>query len=218
MAWSSMTDHVASNIAKFGKSRLSVIGLIVIGGFCSANLAKAKTTAGDPQPKLVSHESVGSKTRVPDGWIDFCNRRPGECAQLPRSPIDFKLTVASLRELNHVNRFVNAKIVPVSNLEHWGTMVDHWDYPTDGKGDCKIYALYKRKLLLQRGYPRQALLMTIVHDLNGEGHTILTVKTDHGDFILDNLTDKIVGWDETGYRFVKRQSQEDPNIWVGLNN
>ncbi len=28
-------------------------------------------------------------------------------------------------------------------------MVDHWDYPIDGKGDCKVYALYKRKLLVE---------------------------------------------------------------------
>ena len=60
-------------------------------------------------------------------------------------------------------------------------MLDHWDYPTDGKGDCKIYALWKRKLLIDMGLPRQALLMTIVRDLEGEGHTILTVKTDRGD-------------------------------------
>ena len=47
-------------------------------------------------------------------------------------------------------------------------------------------------------------------------NTILTVKTDSGEFILDNLTDEIRIWDATGYRFVKRQSQEDPNIWVTL--
>ena len=66
-------------------------------------------------------------------------------------------------------------------------MLDHWDYPTDGKGDCKIYALWKRKLLMDIGFPRQALLMTIVRDLEGNGHTILTVKTDRGEIILDNM-------------------------------
>ena len=52
--------------------------------------------------------------------------------------------------------------------------------------------------------------MTIVRDLDGEGHAILTVKTDHGEFVLDNLTDEIRPWDATGYRFVKRQAQNDP--------
>lgn len=36
-------------------------------------------------------------------------------------------------------------------------MLDHWDYLVDGMGDCKIYALFKRKLLLDACFPRQAL-------------------------------------------------------------
>lgn len=43
------------------------------------------------------------------------------------------------------------------------------------------------------------------------------VKTDKGDFILDNLVDNIRSWDATGYYFLKRQSQQDPNIWVSIN-
>ncbi|MFM9161499.1 MAG: transglutaminase-like cysteine peptidase [Methylocystis sp.] len=34
--------------------------------------------------------------------------------------------------------------------------------------------------------------------------------------MLDNLSDEIVSWNTTGYRFVKRQSQEDPNVWVSI--
>jgi len=59
--------------------------------------------------------------------------------------------------------------------------------------------------------------MTVVYDLHGEGHAILTVKTDKGDFILDNLVNNIRSWDATGYYFLKRQSQQDPNIWVSVN-
>ena len=47
---------------------------------------------------------------------------------------------------------------------------------------------------------------------------MLTVKTDNGEFILDNQNDEILLWSETGYRFVKRQSQTDPNIWVALGD
>ena len=35
-------------------------------------------------------------------------------------------------------------------------------------------------------------------------------------YALDNLSDEVTPWAQTGYRFVKRQSQEDPNIWVAL--
>ncbi|MEJ0052233.1 MAG: transglutaminase-like cysteine peptidase [Methylovirgula sp.] len=163
-----------------------------------------------------STATLTGPTSVPYGWVDFCGREPQECSQPVLAAADLDLTPAMWRLLNSVNRHVNGAIVPISNLDHWGTLLDHWDYPKDGKGDCKIYALWKRKLLMDAGLPRQALLMTIVRDLDGEGHTILTVKTNRGEFILDNLRDDIRPWDTTGYHFLKRQSQENPNIWVGI--
>src|SRR5262249_19711004 len=59
-----------------------------------------------------------------------------------------------------------------------------------------------------------ALLITVVRDEQGDGHAVLTVKTDKGEFILDNQNEDVLLWSETGYRFVKRQSQDDPNVWV----
>ena len=73
-------------------------------------------------------------------------------------------------------------------------------------------------MLMQAGWPREALLITVVRDKNGDGHAVLTVKTDKGEFILDNQTDDILLWSDTGYRFVKRQSQTDPNVWVSLGD
>jgi predicted transglutaminase-like cysteine proteinase len=160
--------------------------------------------------------AVGQETATPYGWLDFCDRQPQECDQPVQQAQDFALTPKAWHLLRAINSEVNASIMPVSNLEHWGTIADHWDYPTDGKGDCKIYALQKRRLLIEKGVPRQALLMTIVKDHHDMGHTILTVRTDKGDFILDNLTNDIFSWDATGYRFLKRQSQEDPNVWLSI--
>ena len=97
-------------------------------------------------------------------------------------------------------------------------MVEHWSYPDDGYGDCDNYVLLKRKMLIEAGWPREALLITVVRDKNGAGHAILTVKTDRGEFILDNLTQDILVWSETGYEFVKRQSQTDPNLWVSIGD
>jgi predicted transglutaminase-like cysteine proteinase len=101
-----------------------------------------------------SYAAVGAATSVPYGWVDFCGRRPEEC-NAPRLPAaDLKLSTQTWALLDRINREVNAAIEPISNLDHWGTTLDHWDYPVDGKGDCKIYALYKRKLLLDEGFPR----------------------------------------------------------------
>jgi predicted transglutaminase-like cysteine proteinase len=189
----------------------SKIAFVFIGSviFC----CNGEVHAGQlPNPYAIP----GPQTTVPYGWVDFCGRRPDECSVPRLPPVDVKLTADAWAALVRINRQVNAAIEPISNFDHWGTLLDHWDYPVDGKGDCKIYALYKRKLLLERGFPRQALLMTIVLDLSGEGHTILTVKTDRGEFILDNLSDEVRPWSAPGYRFVKRQSQEDPNVWVSI--
>ena len=181
-------------------------------GAAWASLSEASETA---LPKA-SYAAVGGPTSVPYGWVDFCGRRPEECSLGRLAPLDVRLTKTTWGALNRINRKVNAAIEPMTNLAHWGTMLDHWDYPVDGKGDCKIYALYKRKLLVDAGFPRQALLMTVVKDLDGEGHAVLTVKTDQGEFVLDNLTDDIRPWDATGYTFLKRQAQNDPNVWLDL--
>ncbi len=165
-----------------------------------------------------TYADVGGKTRIPYGWVDFCSRRPEECNVERLPPRDVHLSAASWTLLNRVNKAANDAIEPITNFDHWGTMLDHWDYPVDGKGDCKIYALYKRKLLLEAGLPRQALLMTIVRDLDGDGHAILTVKTDRGEFVLDNLTDRVRPWDASGYRFIKRQAQDNPNVCVDLGS
>ncbi|MGN6571224.1 MAG: transglutaminase-like cysteine peptidase, partial [Pseudolabrys sp.] len=100
---------------------------------------------------------------------------------------------------------------------HWG-VVERWNYPDDGYGDCEDYVLQKRKMLIKAGWPREALLITVVRDKNGDGHAVLTVKTNRGEFALDNQESKILAWDKTGYRFIKRQSQSDPNVWVSLGD
>ena len=166
-----------------------------------------------------------SRRRLCPGWREFSNSHRRAKGQIRSDAYTVEqvrggqpITQCYIRPVvNEINNKVNSAIEPISNLDHWGTTLDHWDYPVDGKGDCKIYALYKRKLLQEAGFPRQALLMTVVHDLDNEGHTILTVKTDKGDLVLDNLVDEIRPWNATGYYFLKRQSQQNPNIWVSIN-
>jgi predicted transglutaminase-like cysteine proteinase len=160
---------------------------------------------------------VATETRAPIGWIEFCSSNPGECATTPSAPRDIVLTATALKDLESVNRYVNEIVRPMTDLEHWGT-IEKWSYPDDGYGDCEDYALLKRRLLLRAGWPREALLLTVVRDRKDEGHAVLTVKTDRGELILDNQVEEVLPWHETGYRFVKRQSQSDPNVWVNLGD
>ena len=188
---------------------------ILAGLALASALAAGAPAAASPALPHASYAATGGRTSVPFGWVDFCNRYATECDVQPLAPEDIDLTPAALKDIERIDRQVNAAVTPETDMDHWG-VVDRWDYPTDGKGDCEDYALLKRKLLMHAGYPRQALLMTVVKDLEGEGHAILTVKTNRGEFVLDNLTDKVLAWSETGYKFVKRQSQADPNLWQSI--
>jgi predicted transglutaminase-like cysteine proteinase len=161
--------------------------------------------------------NVSEVTGAPIGWVEFCAANPSECAAVPSAPRDVVLTAKAFKDLASLNRYVNETVRPMSDLEHWG-VIEKWSYPDDGYGDCEDYVLLKRRLLIRAGWPREALLITVVRDRKDEGHAVLTVKTDRGEFILDNQAEEVLPWSETGYRFVKRQSQMDPNVWVSLDN
>jgi predicted transglutaminase-like cysteine proteinase len=161
--------------------------------------------------------SIGGQARPPIGWVEFCNEHAKECATAVSEPRDVVLTSKVWKDLVRVNRWVNESIKPVTDMDHWG-VVERWSYPDDGQGDCEDYVLLKRRMLMQAGWPREALLITVVRDKKGDGHAVLTVKTDKGEFILDNQAEEILLWSETGYRFVKRQSQSNPNAWVSLGD
>jgi predicted transglutaminase-like cysteine proteinase len=107
------------------------------------------------------------------------------------------------RDLVRVNKWVNETVKPITDMDHWG-VVEKWSLPTDGYGDCEDYVLLKRKMLVDAGWPREALLITVVRDKKGEGHAVLTVKSDKGEFVLDNQNENVLAWTETGHRFVKR--------------
>jgi predicted transglutaminase-like cysteine proteinase len=160
---------------------------------------------------------VASQTNTPEGWVQFCQTYEGVCNTRPMEPRDVVLDDKAWKALVRVNAWANGNIKPTSDMDHYG-MIQWWRYPDDGAGACHSYALLKRRILMQAGWPRSALLLTIVHERNGEGHAVLTVKTNKGDYILDNLTDKILVWSQTSYRYYKRQSQSDPNRWVWLDD
>jgi predicted transglutaminase-like cysteine proteinase len=162
------------------------------------------------------YATVGDSTRTPIGWVEFCSENPKDCGGTTQQPRDIVLTQTAWKDLVRVNRWVNENIKPITDMDHWG-VIEKWSYPNDGYGDCEDYVLLKRRMLIEAGWPREALLVTVVRDKKGDGHAVLTVKTDRGEFVLDNQNEDVVAWTDTGYRFVKRQSQTDPNLWVSLN-
>jgi predicted transglutaminase-like cysteine proteinase len=193
---------------------IRILGAGLAAGALAAMLTITPAQAASERALFIA---VGGAARAPVGWSEFCTDYAPECDTKALDARDIVLTTKAWKELARINGKVNDTIKPETDLEHWG-VAERWDYPTDGRGDCEDYVLLKRRMLMQAGWPRQALLITVVRDKEAEGHAVLTVKTDKGEFILDNQNDEILLWSDTGYQFVKRQSQTDPNAWVALGD
>ena len=202
-------------------SRLAVViafgGLIWAGLQASLSPASAQAFAALPKPETIGRVEPTGAAKPVNAWLKFCDRYPAECDVDRSEPATVALTPKLWRALNVVNRAINRSIKPITDMEHWG-VVDRWDIPDDGAGDCEDFQLLKRKTLIeQHGVPRRALRMTVVIDEQGEGHAVLMVRTDEGELILDNKRSAILAWHETGYVFVKREGQ-DSREWVSLGD
>lgn len=157
---------------------------------------------------------VFSASLPPIGYVRFCQRHPEECIGQTVFDERVELTQERWQELDAVNRFVNLEVYPVTDEELYGR-VEFWTYPGQ-KGDCEDYVLLKRRMLIQRGWPESSLLITVVLDEDGAGHAILTARTSSGDYLLDNKNQEVTAWNSAPYRFLKRQSSRDPQMWVSL--
>ena len=192
-------------------SRVQLFSVAILS-FLTAALLILHPLAAEERGRFIR---AGLPTLSPMGWVDFCYRNEAECTGGPLGAQVLEATAVNLSLIERTNLLVNKQIVPKADADHWN-VVDRWDLPMDGYGDCEDYALLKRKLLMEAGVPRRALLMTIVRDQMDEGHAVLAVRTTRGDLILDNMTDEVKAWSRTPYRYVKQQSQEDPNVWVSI--
>jgi predicted transglutaminase-like cysteine proteinase len=184
---------------------LGCLALTLPGG------ATAQTLASLPNARPI--ENTGTARPVL-GWVKFCDRHPEECRVDVSEPAVVTMTPQLWRTITLVNRRVNARIKAMTDKEHWG-IVDSWDFPDDGFGDCEDYQLLKRRTLAEQGLSRRAMRMTVVIDDQGEGHAVLMIRSDRGDFILDNKTNAVLPWSQTGYVFVKREGQ-DGAAWASL--
>lgn len=157
---------------------------------------------------------TGGLTSQPIGHYEFCKRLPAECSIKSRNVMPEKMNHDFWQLIVNVNTNDNQKIKPLTDMEIYGTE-EYWAYP-DAVGDCEDYVLLKRRDLMQAGISPANLLITVVRKPDGEGHAVLTVRTDRGDFILDNLADGVKNWSETDYTYLKRQASNNTGRWVSI--
>jgi predicted transglutaminase-like cysteine proteinase len=161
-----------------------------------------------------SSMKTGGLTSQPIGHFEFCQANTAECRiqSIGVQPLIAGKKTMALVET--VNAQVNAAILPETDRDVYGKD-EVWAYPRVA-GDCEDYVLLKRRILMNKGISPANLLITVVRKPDGEGHAVLSLRTQSGDFILDNLNDQILPWEETGYRFLKRQSSEHTGHWVTI--
>jgi predicted transglutaminase-like cysteine proteinase len=182
---------------------------MMIGRFRTALIALTLVpVSAHASPVLVN----GDEAPPIAAWSAFCSERPAECTTDPTQPETVPGTPELLELIDAVNRYVNRTILPVKDIDARG-VIDRWEYPVDRMGDCEDMQLLKRKYLVEAGVPQRALPMTVVLDERGDGHAVLTVRTDNEDLILDNNLSDVRRWDRTGYAFIKREAST-PTGWA----
>jgi predicted transglutaminase-like cysteine proteinase len=155
-------------------------------------------------------------TLAPMAFTQFCLKYVNECKpqRLMFRGGRLRLTNQRRAELENVNRTVNSAILPERNKE--GLAGEKW-LLGPVLGDCNDYAVTKRHELVARGWPARAVLLSEVVTASGEHHLVAVVRTDGGDLVLDNLTDRIVPWSYKPYQLVRIQTPQNPNYWASIS-
>ncbi|MCF6320656.1 MAG: transglutaminase-like cysteine peptidase [Rhizobiaceae bacterium] len=163
-----------------------------------------------------AHMKLLGQTSQPIGHYDYCKTYPKDCNIRSAASKPVKLTRARWAQMVEVNNYANRKVIPVTDLEYY-KREEYWTYPKN-YGDCEDYVLLKRKMLMDKGWSASNLLITVLTLPDGNGHAVLTVRTDRADYALDNLNDKILPWDKTEYGYIKRQSSRHSGKWIAIND
>jgi predicted transglutaminase-like cysteine proteinase len=188
-----------------------MLGCVLAASAANAGEVVSSQTAQNPNFFM----RVFGPAQPPYGFVRFCDASPKDCGEVQPEQSRFVASPDRLSELDDINRTINKQIKPETDLEIYGT-TELWTLPKT-RGDCEDYALLKRKLLIERGWPESSLLLTVVRDEKGEGHAVLTARTAQGDFVLDNKVDDVKVWSSTPYEFIMRQSYLNPRVWVALD-
>lgn len=171
-------------------------------------------------PAHATPQREGKPHHGPDAYRTMCTRAPALCradrresARAGTGPARI-FDQADWARLVTLNRRINARIAPADDASVYGT-ADFW---TIGRtiGDCEDYMIAKKQELLDRGWTADQLLYAVVEGRETQFHAVLILRTDQGDYVLDNLTDRVLSWEDSGYRFIVRQSAESPLNWVEI--
>lgn len=193
----------------------TLAAVMIAAALATAPTGAAGSTGGLDKTAAGKFTAGQGTTLPPVGFVKFCARNPAECRDTETGMRKAPMSGDRWRVVSQLNSYVNSKVSPVSDAELYG-QDEYWTFPGEA-GDCEDYVLMKKRYLEELGFARSALLITVVLDEMHEGHAVLTLRTDEGDFILDNRRNEIRRWSDLDYVFLKRQSEFHPHEWVSLS-
>lgn len=191
-------------MVRFASASAGIVYALLAGVQSPGYAAGATSPAVSDQTAPVPESSpipVKGSVAAPDGFVAFCKRDPGQCPTAAAPLAVVHLDAGTWQTLLRVNAAWNEAITPMEDSAHYG-VVDYWTIPVDGYGDCEDYALAKRKSLRDLGLPAGSLRMAVVRMRSGAAHAVLTVATDRGDYVLDNLRADVLPWSATDYAWI----------------
>ncbi|WP_158240603.1 transglutaminase-like cysteine peptidase [Telmatospirillum siberiense] len=178
----------------------SVIGKAIVA---LAGALFLSACAGGPLPASSQIPGGVVSNTLPAGYAQFCGRHQELCtlpAQATTAQAVVPMTAETEKQLSQVNVSINRAIRPMADAGKAG----YWE-PASA-GDCKTYTVRKMQALLALGLPREALHVAIVRTPQAESHAVLTVDTDRGTYVLDNMSDELQPWEKLPYTFWSREA------------
>lgn len=181
-------------------------------GFLISILALALSSTVPSYAKISPNSGIKStrliveryNTSAPLGFQIFCLKNPKECKSSSTKKVAYSSDL--MRVASQINRKVNRYIRPRNDRGR-----DIWTLNAR-VGDCEEYILSKRSKLIKAGVPSGALRIATARTRTGEGHAVLIIRTNKGDFVLDNRTNTIKSWKHTDLRFIAI-SGSNPRKW-----
>lgn len=159
------------------------------------------------EPKLFL--TVSRASEAPKAATGLCAKYAWACAS---KEFSVDTSAVGTSRVYEVNAHINSKVRILNDQSQYGRE-DYWTLPSARGGDCEDIALLKKKKLIEMGLPPLSLLLATVLNQNREAHAVLVLRTKSGDFVLDNLRNKILPWHKTGYLFMRMQHPRHPDRW-----
>jgi predicted transglutaminase-like cysteine proteinase len=188
--------------------RIGIAWLALVTGL-SATTPALSIDARRPDAGLIP---IRAAAGAPSGAAHLCTTYDWACARTGQRML---IGQNALEVISAINLRANRSIRSISDMQQY-RVAERWALPTARGGDCEDYAIYKKAALIKAGFPPDQLLIATVLDRKRQSHAVLVVRTGTQDLILDNLTNRIVTWDKTGYTFLRLQDPQQPSRWVSV--